>query len=155
MTTKRIILETLAVPYSERSERAVLGTLLSQNEAWKDAEYLVESDFYISSHQRIFACIRSRLAVGRPIDFILAMNAMERQKELDTVGGPEYLAGLTDLIPRNFDISAHIAEIREKAKLRALLTIFDGGMKAIYAEQSLAEVVSFAQGKIAELLTSA
>lgn len=149
---KKAIQETPAVPYSDRSERAVLGTLLRQNEAWKDAKCLVENDFYISSHQRIFACIRSRLAIGRPIDFILAMNAMERQKELDTVGGPEYLAGLTDLIPRNFNISAHVAEIREKAKLRALLAIFDEGIIAIYAEQSLAEVVSFAQGKIAGLL---
>lgn len=149
---KKAIQETPAVPYSDRSERAVLGTLLRQNEAWKDAECLVESDFYISSHQRIFACIRSRLAIGRPIDFILAWNAMEKQKELESIGGLEYLCEIGEMIPRNFNIADHVCEIREKAKLRALLTVFDDGMKTIYAEGSLADITASTQTKIAAIL---
>jgi replicative DNA helicase len=146
---KKIIQETPAIPYSERSERAVLGTLLRQNESWKDAECLTESDFYITSHQRIFACMRSRLAIGRPIDFILAWNALEKQKELDTIGGLEYLAGLTDLIPRNFNISAHVRELKDKARLRALLAIFDNATRQIYAEVHADEVVATVQERIA------
>jgi replicative DNA helicase len=151
VTTKRIILETPAVPYSDRSERAVLGTLLCQNQSWKDAEYLVEADFYITSHQRIFACVRSRLSIGRPIDYLLAMNAMERQKELEAVGGADYLAGLTDLIPRNFNIASHVQELKEKAALRSLLVIFDEAMKQVYAEVPPRDVVSGVQERMASI----
>lgn len=136
-------------PYSDRSERAVLGTLLCQNQSWEDAESLVEADFYITSHQRIFACIRSRLAIGRPIDYLLAMNAMDRQKELEAVGGPEYLAALCDLIPRNFSIAAHVQELKEKARLRTLLTIFDDAIKQVYAEVCAEEVVNVVRDRIA------
>jgi replicative DNA helicase len=141
--------DTPIPPYSDRSERAVLGTLLCQNQSWKDAESLIEADFYITSHQRIFACIRSRLAIGRPIDEILAMNAMDRQKELEAVGGPEYLSALCDLIPRNFSIAAHVQELKEKARLRALLAIFDDAIKQVYAETCAEEVVNVVRERIA------
>jgi replicative DNA helicase len=152
MTIKRIIPETPAVPYSDRSERAVLGTLLRQNESWKDAECLTETDFYITSHQRIFACIRSRLAIGRPIDYLLAMNALERQKELDSIGGLEYLCEIGEMIPRNFNIASHVQELKEKAALRALLIVFDDAMKEIYAELPSSEVIANVQAKIAIVL---
>lgn len=141
--------DTPIPPYSDRSERAVLGTLLCQNQSWKDAQSLVESDFYITSHQRIFACIRSRLAIGRPIDYLLAMNAMDRHEELEAVGGPEYLAVLCDLIPRNFSIAAHVQDLKEKTKLRTLLAIFDDAIKQVYAETCAEEVVNVVRERIA------
>jgi replicative DNA helicase len=154
MHVKRVQQETPQVPYSDRSERAVLGTLLRQNESWKDAECLTEADFYITSHQRIFACVRSRLAIGRPIDFILAWNALERQKELDSIGGLEYLCEIGEMIPRNFNIASHVQELKEKAALRALLVIFDEAMKQVYAEVPADEVVATVQERIAGLTRS-
>ena len=83
------------LPANQSSERVVLAELLLNNKAWEQGKTLTEDDFSLTSHQRIFACIRSRLSVGRPIDVILLIDAMRRQKELDAMGAA-YISDLTD-----------------------------------------------------------
>ena len=143
-----------AVPHSNNSERCILATLLQQNQAWEKAKVLTEDDFYLDSHQRIFACIRSRLSIGRPIDLVLAMDAMKRQKELDKVGGLHYLASLDDLLPRNFDIGAHVAVLQEKAQLRRLMAIFYNALLDTENEAPAAQVMASVKEKLSEIESS-
>ena len=140
MTASRKINQQL--PFGERSEIAVLGTLSCQNEAWELAKGLTEDDFLIDSHKRIFACIRSRLSIGRPIDLILMMDAMKRQKELDAIGGAAYLAFLAEGIPRNFDITSHVVLLKEKAELRRILRVCNDAMVQAYCEEPSTDILA-------------
>lgn len=129
------------LPMNEDSERAVLGYLLLDNEAWPKAESLIEGDFALHSHQRIFACIRSRLAIGKPIDLILLIDAMRRQKELDTVGGPGYISDLTAGVPRGSALlESHVDLLREKAALRRIIGACHDASVRAYAEDSSAQI---------------
>jgi replicative DNA helicase len=127
------------LPAHEDSERAVLGWLLLENSAWEEASCLTETDFCLHSHQRIFAYIRSRLSIKRPIDTILLTDALRRSGELDSIGGPGYVCHLTELLPRHMYLDAHVVLLKEKANLRRIIgACHDASVRAYAQEDSSA-----------------
>jgi replicative DNA helicase len=130
------------LPANIDSERVVLGELMLNNAAWEKAQVLTDDDFSLASNQRIFACIRSRLAIKRPIDLILLIDAMKRQNELDVIGGPAYLCSLTEDNMRNLAIMEHIELLKEKAALRHILTVCHDATLLAYKEESSEEIIN-------------
>ena len=128
------------LPANQASERVVLAELLLNNKAWEQGKTLTEDDFSLTSHQRIFACIRSRLSIGRPIDVILLIDAMRRQKELDAMGAA-YISDLTDGLNRAFaGMESHVALLQEKAALRRIIGACHDASVRAYAEDSSAQI---------------
>jgi len=127
------------VPANLDSERLVLGYLLLDNSAW--SENMTVDCFSLSSHKRIFACIRSRLSIGRPIDLILLTDAMRRHKELDAVGGVGYLASLTEGMPRSMSLEAHIQLLKEKSALRVIIVACQTATERAYEQRDSAEII--------------
>ena len=133
---------TPRLPMNEYSERVVLGNLLFDNAHWEQAKVLEVEDFSLHKHQRIFACIRSRLSIGRPIDHILLIDAMRRAKEC-TDGDAAYISDLAnDTLNRVrlFSMEEHVILLKEKAALRRIIgACYDASVRA-YAEDSSAQI---------------
>jgi replicative DNA helicase len=112
------------LPSSVHTEIAVLGACLLQEEAINDAlEALVAEDFSLDSHQRIFRAISELAETGNNVDYLTLQNELSRRRELDAIGGPAYLAFLTEGIPRNFNVQSYCAIVKQKAVLRQLMGI--------------------------------
>jgi len=125
---------------NEHSERVVLGNLLFDNAHWEQAKVLETGDFSLHTHQRIFACIRSRLSVGRPIDHILLIDAMRRAKEC-TDRDAAYISDLgNDLLNRVFSMESHVELLREKAALRRIIGACHDASVRAYAEEDSAQI---------------
>ena len=140
MSTPRTQRPLPRLPMNEHSERVVLGNLLFDNAHWEQAKELTADDFSLHSHQRIFACIRSRLSIGQPIDVILLIDAMRRQKELDAMGAA-YISDLTDGLSRAFaGMESHVALLQEKAALRRIIGACHDASVRAYAEDSSAQI---------------
>ena len=58
---------------------------------------------------------------GEAIDFVTLKNALLRSDELDTVGGPGYIASLVDGVPRSTNVETYARIVKEKAALRNLI----------------------------------
>ena len=128
------------LPMNEHSERVVLGNLLFDNAHWEQAKELTADDFSLHSHQRIFACIRSRLSIGRPIDHILLIDAMRRAKECTDMDAA-YIVDLgNDLLNRVFDMESHVALLQEKAALRRIIGACHDASVRAYAEDYSAKI---------------
>ena len=128
------------LPANQSSEKVVLAELLLNNKAWERGKALTEDDFSLTSHQRIFACIRSRLSIGRPIDVILLIDAMRRQKELDAMGAA-YISDLTGGLNRAFaGMESHVALLQEKAALRRIIGACHDASVRAYAEEDSAQI---------------
>jgi replicative DNA helicase len=131
-----------ALPSNEHSERVILGELLLNNSAWEEAKTLTEDAFSLHSHQRVFACIRSRLSIARPIDLILLTDAMKRQGELDRIGGPAYLCHLTEDNIRNLAVGEHLALLKEKTALRRIIGACHEASERAWEEYPSGEIVA-------------
>ena len=110
-------------PHSLDAERAVLGGLLLQNSAIDIVlEIIKVDDFYSEANARIFEAALELHRSSTPVDTVTLRDTLARSNQLQSVGGDEYLLGLTDTIPAIENIRAHSVIIREKALVRRLIT---------------------------------
>jgi replicative DNA helicase len=117
------------LPSSIQTEITVLGAMLLDGMAVTDATAKLQAeDFSLDSHQRVYRAMMDLLAVGHAIDYITVMDALSRKRELDAIGGPAYLAFLSEGIPRHPKVEDYVRIIKDKSLLRQLMTIFNDGM---------------------------
>src|SRR5690348_11744289 len=108
------------LPYSLDAERSVLGAVLIDNEAMNDALAVLQREqFYRDAHKRIFQSMVRLHEAKRPIDYISVKEDLERAGDLEDVGGPAYVASLTDGVPRSTNVEYYAQIVRDKATLRA------------------------------------
>ena len=94
------------------------------NERWDDvAERVVADDFYTRPHRHIFTEMARLQESGSPIDLITLAESLERQGQLDSVGGFAYLAELSKNTPSAANISAYADIVRERAVVREMISV--------------------------------
>ena len=110
------------LPHSLDAERSVLGAILISNDAFNHAAELIDApDFFRDAHRRIFNKMVSLNERGDAIDFITLKEELARAGELDEVGGPAYIAALTDGVPRSANVEYYARIVKEKSTLRNLI----------------------------------
>jgi replicative DNA helicase len=145
------------LPSSVHTEVAILGAMLLDSVAISDAtEKLKAEDFSLDSHQRVFRAIVDLMAKGQGIDYLTVQEELARRRELDSIGGPAYLAFLTEGIPRNFNIESYVQIVRDKSLLRQLMGIFhDGGIRAADQSEDAITVLGDVEAQLADVADSA
>lgn len=145
------------MPSSIHIEVAILGAMLLDGIAINDATGVLKADdFSLDSHQRVYRCIIDLMGVGRGIDSLTVQEELTRRRELDSIGGPAYLAFLTEGIPRNFNIESYVRIVKDKSLLRQLMAIFhDGEVRASDQSEEAITVLSDVEARLAEVADSA
>jgi len=145
------------LPSSIQTEITVLGAMLLDGMSVTDATAkLRPEDFSLDSHQRIYRVMMDLLAVGHAIDYITVMDALSKRRELDAIGGPAYLAYLSEGIPRHPKIEDYVRIIKDKSLLRQLMTIFNDGMVlASDQNEDATNVLNGIEARLADVADSA
>jgi replicative DNA helicase len=121
MATSDITLEK-SLPHSLEAEGAVLGAVLLDNQVFDQAaELLTVQDFHSEGHQKIFARMEALASMSRPIDLVTLREELDKDNQLETVGGVSYLASLLDGVPRIANIERYAQIVKEKSILRKLI----------------------------------
>ncbi len=128
------------LPCNLEAERSVLGAILLDDKAIHTAiETIRKEDFYLESHRRIFERMFALAAGGTAIDLITLKNELQRSDELESVGGPAYLATLTEGMPRAVNVEHYAQIVKEKATLRRLIQISNEIMARSYQSEEPAQ----------------
>lgn len=111
-------------PQNLEAEQSVLGALILDNEALPKAMEILsgDEDFYKDSHRRIYRAMLGLFNRGEPIDIITLSEYLQKNNELDSIGGIAYLSFLANSILTAANIRHHAKIVREKALLRRLLS---------------------------------
>jgi replicative DNA helicase len=110
-------------PQSLEAEKAVLGSVMLDNESiGKAIEILDSSHFYRTAHQKIFAAALILYERNEPVDLITLSEELKRQKILDEIGGSYYLTELAESIPSSANVEYHARIVLEKAVLRNMIS---------------------------------
>ena len=152
-----LILEK-GLPHSLDAEKAVLGSLILENQSiYEILDLLSSEDFYGENHKILFQRMIDFITSARAIDLLILREELVRSGELDQVGGITYIASLIDAVPTARNIQHHAAIIKEKATLRRLIRAGSDIIDSCYrqedetdeilnkAEQS---IFSIAEGRI-------
>ncbi len=112
-------------PQNIDAERSVLGAMLLNSEAvGTGIEVLREnaSDiFYSEKHQHIYAAIVSLYRNNTPIDGVTLVEQLTRDGQLDTVGGPSYIADLAGAVPTSANVEYYAKIVLDSAVLRRVI----------------------------------
>jgi hypothetical protein len=76
----------------EDVERSVLGAVLLDGRFYNQVAELRIDDFFLDSHRRILTRMGDLVLNGRPVDMLTLVEELERHKELESVGGVEYVS---------------------------------------------------------------
>src|SRR3974377_2240148 len=127
------------LPNNLEAERSILGAILLDDKAIYPAlETLKAEDFYLESHRRIFGKMTALTINSRAIDIVTLKNELQRSEELESAGGPAYLASLTDGLPRAVNIEHYARIVKEKATLRRLIQVSNEIMMRSYQSEESA-----------------
>ncbi len=113
-----------AAPHSIEAEQSVLGGLLVAEDAlqaWDEIAEIREEDFYRKEHRTIFRVFSELADNQQPFDPVTVAARLQSNKQLDAIGGTEYLIILADNTPTAVNISSYARIVRERSLQRRLI----------------------------------
>jgi replicative DNA helicase len=151
-TIPNLALDT-GLPANTDAEKTILGAILLDNAAHSEAaEKLDADDFSLDSHRRIFLRMTELMDEQRAVDIVTLANALDRYKELDSVGGRAYLFSLTEGLPRRPVIEEYIRIVKDKSLLRRLMLICSAAIaRAADQGETALEVLGAAESQLMEV----
>lgn len=108
-------------PFNLEAEQSVLSALLLDPDKIQAVLKIMSPDeFYRPSHTHIFEAIQQAYH-KEGVNLLLLRDILQKQNQLEAVGGPAYLAALVDFEPTAANVIAHAKIVHEKALARKLL----------------------------------
>jgi replicative DNA helicase len=130
------------LPHNLEAEKCVLGAILINNQTFNQAAEVIDSgDFFRVAHQRIFDKMVSLSERDQPIDLVTLKDELVRSGQLDEVGGPAYISGLTDGVPRSANVEHYARIVKEKSTLRRLISSANEVLGRAYDAEEDADVL--------------
>jgi replicative DNA helicase len=135
-----------STPANVDAERVILGAIIKDNEVFFDDTLDIQAeDLYLDSHRKIFTCINEILfgmveGISH-VDDMTLVEELRKRKWLTTVGGSVYVSGLSEGIYRNIHIGEHVKIVKDKARLRRLMGIFNAGLARVQDQSETADQV--------------
>lgn len=116
-------------PQSIEAEQAVLGALLTTDDAFDIVHGIVKTeDFYRDAHRVIYEALVKIITQNHRADLVLLVEELRKMGKLDDVGGIAYVTNLPNYANGSFNVDKHAKVISEKANLRRLI---DAGNKIV------------------------
>ena len=130
---------------AESTERAILGSILFDQELLDQTANLESSAFSLSSHEQIFLAMRRMAKAGKLIDSVTLLEALTAHGIITNVGGASYLASLTEGLPRRRNIEEYVESLHKQWQRRQLVKICDQySARASSGDEDAADLVASA-----------
>ena len=141
------------LPHNLEAEKCVLGAILINNPAFNQAAEVIDAqDFFRDAHRRIFDKMVALQERSEPVDLVTLKDELTRSGDLDDVGGPAYIASLTDGVPRSANVEYYAKIVKEKSTLRRLIQSATEVLGRAYdAEEDADELLDQAERSIFQI----
>ncbi|MBQ7352191.1 MAG: replicative DNA helicase [Clostridia bacterium] len=143
-TKEKVKKDPRVLPHSIEAEQCVLGcAFIDQDAGYGIASTLKPDDFYSITHKIIFETMYKLFSANTPIDFITVTESLEKNGELDSVGGVDYLTTLTNVVPSASNYQHYMEIVKNNSVLRQLISagqdIINGSYGDVDREDALTQ----------------
>ena len=141
------------MPQSPDAERAVLGSILINNNAFYRIIGIIDTDdFFKDQHRTVFGTMRRMAEESRAIEPLTLKEELAKHAQLESVGGIGYISSLVDGVPDIANVERYAAIVKEKSTLRRLIIMGNSVMRAaLDAPSEPAEVLNIAEKSLYEI----
>ena len=130
-------------PANAEAEQSVLGAILVRPEVMdRIADMIIPEDFYREAHGRIYKAMLDLYGKGEPVDLVTVSALLKERGQLEGVGGPAFLAGLSEQVgfAANADYYANLGRFISFKKLVKPSEIVEAKLFCVRLEKRLAIV---------------
>ncbi len=125
------------LPADINAEAAVLSAMLIDSDVVsKGIEKIKEVYFYRLAHKLIFRNICELFNDGIEVDVLTLINRLERNNQLEKIGGTPYINEIADFVVSGANFDYHVNIITEQALLRQLIVASNGIIESCYSSTS-------------------
>ena len=122
--------QVLAPPHSLDAEKAVLGAVLRDADAFNlIADKLKAEQFYLDAHRDIFQAMCELYQLNEPTDILTVAEKLRRQHADNDFLGPAYLVELTENSPFTQNIEYYARVVSEYYFLRRIINACQSTVK--------------------------
>jgi len=133
------------LPHNGDAERAVLGSALISNDClYSVLSSLEEDDFFEGRHQLIYRALRNVEAKHINVDVLTVTEDLLNTKELENVGGVDYLKECSDAMVVISSLEFYINIVKDQSVLRNMLVKIRE-IDSRYKNEEIEDVDSFIQ----------
>ncbi len=144
------------MPHSLEAEQALLGCLLIDVKIQVEvAAFLTEEDFYAESHKYIFGAMEAIIRENKPVDFVTLTDYLEKNAELERVGGISYITELTNVMPSSANYQRYLDIVKRDSMLRKLIRGSTEIIKECETSMESASALAFAEKTVYDISNSA
>ncbi|HET7320627.1 MAG TPA: replicative DNA helicase [Candidatus Saccharimonadales bacterium] len=140
-------------PQNTDAEASLLGAILIDSDAIvKIADSITASDFFDKRHERIYEAVVQLYEKRKAIDVLTLSDQLKNNGYLELVGGPAYLAELTNFVPTAAHAEQYADIIAQKAMRRRLISASQDMASLGYDEaKGLKELIEEAETRLFEV----
>ncbi|MDU1889471.1 MAG: replicative DNA helicase [Dysgonomonas sp.] len=140
-------------PQARELEEAILGALMLEKDAYSlVSDILKPESFYDNTHQTIYRAIVGLAVNQDPIDMLTVVEQLKKVGELEAVGGPVYIAQLTEKVASAAHIEFHARIIAQKYLARELISFSSLVTQKAFDETSdVDDLMQEAESKLFEI----
>ena len=141
------------MPFSLEAEQSVLGSILIAPDSFDKITDLVGSaDFYFENHRQIYMAMQDLFLKNKDIDPVLVVDTLVKLGAYDNTSGKEYLRTLAEIVPSPANVRDYAAIVRDKSRLRALISICEDVTEQAYTEAATTDnLIDSAESQILAL----
>jgi len=111
-------------PQAKELEEAVLAAIMLERNAFETANGILQPGcFYVDANQRIYRAMQNLAQKSMPIDMLTVVEELKAIEQLELVGGPYYIAKITNGIVSSANIDAHSRIVFQKFVQRELIRV--------------------------------
>lgn len=111
-------------PNSSDAELACLAVGLTDPDSMADLVGVLSPDeFYNQAHKIVFDAMKRIYNKNQPADIVTVSRFLSDTGEISKIGGPAFVAGITDYAVSRRNIEAYVKAVKEKAKARRLIAV--------------------------------
>ena len=111
------------IPESRPTEQYVLGSFMVDHRSIDNANGIHRECFHQDDHRFTFDAIISLHNERKPIDLLSVMEKLKRDGKLEIIGGPAFLAGLTNRVASTANIEYYATILKQYHLKRSAIEI--------------------------------
>ncbi len=140
-------------PNNIDSERALLGSIMLRPEAIHEIMDIIRPEaFYSEKHRIIFQAMSELFQKNEPIDLLTLSARLTEKKQLEQIGGSNYLTELVNLVPSSANAEHYAEIVQKKFVMRQLIEASEHISLLGYEEaEDLSTLLDLAEKKIYEV----
>ncbi|GAB1468095.1 replicative DNA helicase [Candidatus Cloacimonadota bacterium] len=132
-TLDRTKISERSLPADINAEAAILSAMLiDSNVVSKAIEKVKEEFFYRSAHKIMYRTMEELFNESIEIDALTLINRLERNNQLEKIGGIPYVNEITDFVVSSANFEYHLTIVTEQALLRHLILASNGIIESCY-----------------------